>query len=119
MSTRHDIWYLGEGTWMVYVENMQTALDFTSIPEMKCITTYYDARGKKKAMQFRFFQGHDLRPGFCLLHYVCRHLGLDYHKVLDGVKNTPGVPYRELYGNYSYQPDLFMLYDYYKPARKK
>lgn len=115
----NDIWYVGDGIWVVYVDNMELAVDFASIPSMKCITTYYDAKGNKKAMQFKFFQGDDLRPGGCLLHYVCQYLGVDYSKVLDKVKNTPGVPYREIYGNYSYQPELFKLYDFYEPDRKK
>lgn len=115
----NDIWYLGEGIWVVYTEDMQAAMDFGSIPDMKHVTTYYDALGKRKALQFKFFQGPNLRPGRCLLHYACRTLGLDFSRVLNLVRVEPGVPYREVYGGYSYQPELFGLYGDFEPLRKR
>lgn len=115
----NDIWYLGDGFWMVYVDNIQVADDFASIIAMQYITTYYNAKGKRMAVQFKFFQGHDLRPGFCLLHYACRTLGLDYSKVFALTKSTPGVPYGEMHDNYYYQSELFKLYDFYEPERTK
>jgi len=115
----NDIWYLGSGFWMVYIDELPVADDFKSIPAMQFITAYYDTRGRQRAMQFRFFQGDDLRPGFCLLHYVSRLSGLDYYKVLDLAKQQPGSLYGELYATYSYQPELFELFSSYEPARKK
>lgn|GEM_PF-1086346 len=115
----NDIWYLGEGVWVVYTEDMQTAMDFASIPDIKHVTTYYNALGKRKAMQFKFFQGSDLRPGRCLLHYACRSLGLDFNRVLRLPLNEPGVPYRVAFGGHSYQPDMFHLYNDFEPQRKK
>lgn len=115
----NDIWYLGEGVWVAYTEDMNTAMDFASIPDIKHVTTYYNALGKRKAMQFRFFQGADLRPGCCLLHYACRSLGLDFSRVLKLPLTEPGVPYRVAYGGYSYQPDMFHLYNDFKPQRKR
>ena len=115
----NDIWYLGQGQWVAYTEDMQTAMDFASIPEMKHVTTYYNNLGKRKALQFRFFQGRDLRPGQCLLHYACRSLGLDFAKVLKMAGNAPGIPYREMFTGYGYQPELFDLFERYEPGRKK
>ncbi|WP_347488422.1 hypothetical protein [Desulfoscipio sp. XC116] len=115
----NDIWYLGSGFWMVYIDELPVADDFKSIPAMQLITAYYDTRGRQKAMQFRFFQGDDLRPGFCLLHYVSRLSGLDYYKMLDLAKRPPGCPYGEVYRQHSYQPELFELYNSFEPARKK
>jgi len=115
----NDIWYLGDGVWVVYTEDMQTAMDFASIPEIKHVTTYYNGLGKRKAMQFRFFQGSDLIPGRCLLHYACRSLGLDFNRALNLLLAEPGVPYGIAYGGYSYQPEMFNLYDDFEPKRKK
>lgn len=115
----NDIWYLGDGIWVVYTEDMQVAMDFGSIPEMKMVTTYYDARGKRKALQFRFKQDSEMRPGQCLLHYACRALGLDFYRVQKLTGIEPGVPYREVYGGYSYQPELFKLYADFEPPRKR
>ncbi|KAF1084262.1 hypothetical protein SPSYN_02666 [Sporotomaculum syntrophicum] len=114
----NDIWYLDEGVWMVYVEELQVAEDFKSIPAMQFITAYYDNRGRQKAAQFRFFQGDDLRPGSCLLHYVSRLARLDYYKVLDLAKHLPGLTYREFYQQRSYQPELFEVLNSYEPVRK-
>lgn len=113
-----DIWYLAEGRWMVYVEDMQVAVDFGSIPAMKRVTTYYQPGGKKKALQFWFFQGRDLQPGQCLLYYVCRQLQLDFARVLD-LARTPGVPYGEIHGRTSYQLEMVQLCDKFEPERKK
>ncbi len=114
----NDIWYLGEGFWVVYTEDMQAAMDFASIPDIKHVTTYYTPLGKRKALQFKFFQGEELKPGRCLLHYVCRTLGFDFSRVLKLTGLEPGVPYREVYGRCSYQPELFQLYEEYIPERK-
>lgn len=113
-----DIWYLAEGGWMVYVDDLQVAVDFSSIPAMKRVTTYYQPGGKKKAIQFWFTQGRDPQPGKCLLHYVCRQLQLDFARVLD-LARTPGVPYGERYGKTSYQPEMIQLCEIFEPDRKK
>lgn len=115
----NDIWYLGNGFWMVYVDDLSVADDFKSILAMQFITAYYDTRGRQRALQFRFYQGDDLRPGFCLLHYVSRLSGLYYYKVLDLAKRLPGPSYGELYKQYSYQPEMFDLFNAYEPIRKK
>ncbi len=115
----NDIWYLGRGFWMVYVDEPTVADDFKSIPALQFITAYYNTRGRQIASQFRFFQGDDLRPGFCLLHYVSRLAGLDYYKVLDLAKRLQGSPYREFYQQSSYQPELLELFNSYDPVRKK
>jgi len=115
----NDIWRLGGGFWMVYVDDLSVADDFKSIPALQFITAYYDARGRQIAAQFRLFQGEDLRPGFCLLHYVSRLAGLDYYKVLDLAKRIPGSTYGEIYQQCSYQPELLELFNSYEPIRKK
>jgi len=114
----NDIWYLGGGLWMVYVEDLPVVDDFKSIPDLQLITAYYDLRGSHRATQFRFFQGTDLRPGFCLLHYVSRLAGFDYYKVLDLAKRIPGSSYAEIYQQSSYQPELLELFNTYEPIRK-
>ncbi|MCL2337705.1 MAG: hypothetical protein FWC60_09820 [Firmicutes bacterium] len=115
----NDIWYLGEGVWTAYTEDMQTALDFASIPDIKHVTTYYNSRGQKKALQFKFFQGADLRPGHCLLHYACRSLELDFDRVLSLALRQPNVSYQVAFDGISYQPDMFPLYNDFEPRRKK
>lgn len=114
----NDIWYLEQGVWMVYVDELQLAEDFKSISTMQFIADYYDNRGRQLAAQFRFYQGDDLRPGFCLLHYVSRLAGFDYYKVLDLAKRLPGSTYREFYRQRSYQPELFEMLNSYEPVRK-
>ena len=114
----NDIWYVGQGFWMVYVADPLVINDFKTIPALQLITAYY-SRGKQVAEQFSFFQGEDLRPGFCLLHYVCSKASFDYTCVLQLGKKHPGLAYREYYRYNAYQLELSDLFNTFEPKRNR
>jgi hypothetical protein len=105
---KNDLWYAGEGFWVVYCEDADTIAEFKKIKEMQVAATYYHFRGKgKRASQFRFPQGEKLERGQCLLSYVCSRLHLDFSAALELYRNNDSTPYMEKYPDASFQLELF------------
>lgn len=105
---KNDLWYAGEGFWVVYCEDDSIIADFKKIKEMQETAAYYYYRARgKHASQFKFHQGEILKRGQCLLSYVCSRLHLDFSAALELYRNNDSTPYLEKYPNSSYQLELF------------
>lgn len=104
----NDLWYLGNGRWVAYSEDINIIREFKGQKEMRLNATYCHYRkGGIRAAQFIFHQGQELRRGHCLLSYVCARMDLDFVKALDLYRKKDSTPYSQKYFRGSYQIKLF------------
>ncbi len=75
----NDLWYAGQGKWVVYTEERRIAARFRDRSDMR-LSGSYSKDGQWLADQFVFEGGGDLREGHCPLGVVCRLLGFDFLK---------------------------------------
>ena len=75
----NDLWYAGQGKWVVYTEDRRIAARLRERGDMR-LSGAYSKDGQWLADQFVFEGGDDLRDGHCLLGVVCRLLGFDFRK---------------------------------------
>lgn len=116
---KNDLWYVGNGFWVVYSEDGGIIAEFKNIKEMQISATYYHYRkGGIRAAQFNFHQGKDLSRGHCLLSYVCSRLHLDFAAAVALCKNNDSTPYSEKYPHNAYQLELFPEGPASTPAHK-
>ncbi|WP_066639762.1 hypothetical protein [Desulfolucanica intricata] len=116
----NDLWYIGNGYWMIYVENPELIKEFNEIKELNTAAEYFHFnRGGLKARQFVFMGGEDLVPGKCLLHQVCIKAGFDFKTACTLNKRVDGIwpSYKEQYPDNSIQMELIELQ--YPPGRSR
>jgi hypothetical protein len=105
---KNDLWYAGDGFWVVYCEDPGIIAEFKKLEEMQESAAYFHFRARgKRASQFRFHQGEILERGRCLLSYVCSRLHFDFSAVLELYRNNDSTPYMEKYPESFYQLELF------------
>lgn len=105
---KNDLWYAGDGFWVAYCEDAGVIAEFKKLKEMQESATYFHFRARgKRASQFRFYQGENLKRGECLLSYVCSRLHLDFSAALELYRNNDSTPYIEKYPDLIYQLELF------------
>lgn len=96
----NDLWYTGNGYWMIYVESPELIKEFNKIKELHMAAEYYYFnRDGLKAKQYIFFGGDDLQQGECLLHLVCTMAGFDFKSACMLNKKVDGIwsSYQEQY----------------------
>ncbi|MGI6493073.1 MAG: hypothetical protein GX949_00240 [Peptococcaceae bacterium] len=117
---KNDLWYAGEGFWVVYCEDAGIITEFKKIKALQESAVYFHYRGKgKHASQFKFQQGEPLERGKCLLSYVCARLHFDFSAALELYRNNDSTPYLEKYPVGFYQLELFPEYYLAKPAKTR
>lgn len=106
----NDIWYAGSEQWVVYSRDRDLIKDFATISEMQTVAKYFGSGRLPEAVQFIFSQGEDLRPGQCLLYYICARAHFNFAQVLALTSMPPGTSYRSAYPDDNYQPEMFVEY---------
>lgn len=105
---KNDLWYIGNGHWMAYSEDMNIISEFKGLKEMQLTATYgHYRRHGIRAAQFYFHQGEELSSGHCLLSFVCARLDLDFDKAVALFRKNDSTPYSERYPRSVYQLKLF------------
>lgn len=105
---KNDLWYVGNGYWVVYSEDSELIAEYKNSKEMQLTATYYHYRRSGiRAAQFYFHQGKELRRGQCLLGYVCSRMHFDFDAAVALYRNNDSTPYSGKYPQSAYQLELF------------
>lgn len=115
----NDLWYLGDGYWAAYSEDMDLVSEFKGLKEMQMTATYgHYRRHGIRAAQFRFHQGEELSSEGCLLSYVCSRMDLEFSRAVALARKNDSTPYSRKYPVSVSQLKLFPA-DCQKPPAQK